>query len=177
MCLPVLAALAFYSSWLRVEQYALSPQRFIGARALSRAEDLAEVFATFAEPHAIGLSALCGLWCPVSRHAAEGAWVRLNGQAEQALLAPLAPGLVQGCGITAAGPLAPGVAYSLSLSSGTLALDGEREIEFAEQDTPTITLDLHGPLSVDVEAVLAHAARHHLLVVPRDQRHTPATLR
>ena len=30
---------------------------------------------------------------------------------------------------------------------------------------------------VDVEAVLAHAARHHLLVVPRDQRHTPATLR
>ena len=29
VCLPILAALAFYSSWLRVEQYALSPQRFI----------------------------------------------------------------------------------------------------------------------------------------------------
>ncbi|ALI01065.1 DUF4153 domain-containing protein [Pseudomonas sp. FW306-02-F02-AA] len=29
LCLPVLAALAFYSSWLRVEQYALSPQRFV----------------------------------------------------------------------------------------------------------------------------------------------------
>ncbi|MPR03383.1 DUF4153 domain-containing protein [Pseudomonas sp. MAFF 212408] len=29
LCLPVLAGLAFYSSWLRVEQYALSPQRFI----------------------------------------------------------------------------------------------------------------------------------------------------
>ena len=29
LCLPILAALAFYSSWLRVEQYALSPQRFI----------------------------------------------------------------------------------------------------------------------------------------------------
>ena len=28
LCLPILAALAFYSSWLRVEQYALSPQRF-----------------------------------------------------------------------------------------------------------------------------------------------------
>ncbi|MCD7037593.1 DUF4153 domain-containing protein [Pseudomonas marginalis] len=29
LCLPILAALAFYSSWLRVEQYALSPQRFL----------------------------------------------------------------------------------------------------------------------------------------------------
>lgn len=29
LCLPILAALAFYSSWLRVEQYALSPKRFI----------------------------------------------------------------------------------------------------------------------------------------------------
>jgi hypothetical protein len=29
LCLPILAALAFYSSWLRVEQYALSPLRFI----------------------------------------------------------------------------------------------------------------------------------------------------
>ncbi|MFT0475063.1 DUF4153 domain-containing protein [Pseudomonas antarctica] len=29
LCLPIFAGLAFYSSWLRVEQYALSPQRFI----------------------------------------------------------------------------------------------------------------------------------------------------
>jgi hypothetical protein len=33
LCLPILAALAFYSSWLRVEQYALSPQRFIALAA------------------------------------------------------------------------------------------------------------------------------------------------
>lgn len=159
--------------WALVE-VAVSPQRFIGARALSRAEDLAEVFATFAEPHAIGLSALCGLWCPVSRQAAEGAWVRLNGQAEQALLAPLAPGLLQGCGITAAGPLTPGVAYSLSLAAGTLALDGEREIEFCEHDRPTVTLDAHGPLSIEVEAVLAYAARHRLLAVGREHPQHPA---
>ncbi|MPQ55004.1 hypothetical protein, partial [Citrobacter telavivensis] len=92
-----------------------------------------------------------------------------------ALLAPLAPGLLQGCGITASGALTPGVAHRLSLASGTLALDGEREIEFAAHDTPTITLDAQGPLTVDVEAVLAHAARHHLLAVPRGHRLHPAT--
>ena len=160
--------------WALVE-VAVSPQRFIGARALSRSEDLSEVFACFAGPHAIGLSALCGLWQPVARHEPCGAWVRLNPGADQALLAPLAPGLLQGCGITASGMLSPGVAHRLSLAAGTLALDGEREIEFAEHDTPTITLDLQGPLTVDVEAVLAHAARHHLLAVPRGHRLHPAT--
>lgn len=30
LCLPLLAGLATYSSWLRVEQYGLSPQRFLG---------------------------------------------------------------------------------------------------------------------------------------------------
>lgn len=160
--------------WALVE-VAVSPQRFIGARALSRSDDLAEVFACFADPHAIGLSALCGLWQPVSRQDPHGAWVRLNPGAEQALLAPLAPGLLQGCGISASGTLTPGVPQRLSLASGTLALDGEREIEFAAHDTPTITLDAQGPLTVDVEAVLAHAARHHLLAVPRGHRLHPAT--
>ncbi|QCI14793.1 ATP-NAD kinase [Pseudomonas putida] len=161
--------------WALVE-VAVSPQRFIGARALSRSEDISEVFACFAEPHAIGLSALCGLWCPVSRQATHGAWVRLNPGAEHALIAPLAPGLLHGCGVTASGTLPPGVPHRLSLAAGTLALDGEREIEFAEGDTPTVTLDLHGPLSVDVEAVLAHAARHHLLAVAHGHRLHPATL-
>ncbi len=40
--------------WALVD-VAVSPQPFIGARAISRAEDLAEVFVSFAEPHAIGL--------------------------------------------------------------------------------------------------------------------------
>lgn len=161
--------------WALVE-VAVSPQRFIGARALSRSEDLSELFACFAEPHAIGLSALCGLWCPVSRQEPHGAWVRLDADSQHVLVAPLAPGLLQGCGISASGPLEPGVAYPLSLASGTLALDGEREIEFAEHDTPTITLDHHGPLTVDVETVLAHAARHHLLAVSRDHRQPAVNL-
>ncbi len=33
LCLPILAAIAFYSSWLRVERSALSPQRFIALAA------------------------------------------------------------------------------------------------------------------------------------------------
>ena len=102
---------------------AVSPLRFVGARAISRAQDLAEVFVTFAEPQSIGLSALCGLWFPVSRQAPGGAWMRLDPQSPEALLVPLAPGLLQGCGVLAAGPLEPGVAHGLSLSAG---IEGDR---------------------------------------------------
>lgn len=158
--------------WALVD-VAVSPLPFIGARAISRAEDLAEVFVTFAEPWAIGLSALCGLWFPVSRQAPGGAWMRLHPEAREALLAPLAPGLLEGCGVVAAGPLEPGVPRSLALGCGTLALDGEREIEFGPADRPTVTLDAYGPLSIDVEAVLAYAARHRLLCVGRDHPQHP----
>ncbi|KAF1072286.1 MAG: hypothetical protein GAK45_00266 [Pseudomonas citronellolis] len=147
-------------------EVAVSPLTFTGARAISRAEDLAEVYAAFAEPHAIGLSALCGLWCPVSRRAPQGRWVRLQAEAREALLVPLAPGLLQACGIVASGSLEPGVPHSPWLAAGTLALDGEREIEFARHDRPSITLELDGPLSIDVEAALAFAAHHRLLAVP-----------
>ncbi len=155
---------------------AVSPLRFVGARAISRAQDLAEVFVTFAEPQSIGLSALCGLWFPVSRQAPGGAWMRLDPQSPEALLVPLAPGLLQGCGVLAAGPLEPGIAHGLSLSSGTLALDGEREIEFNTQDRPTVTLDAGGPLSIDVNAVLAYAAQHRLLAIGREHPQHPLNL-
>ncbi len=100
-----------------------------------------------------------------------GAWMRLHPDARESLLVPLAPGLLVGCGVSAAGYLQPGVAHAPSLSSGTLALDGEREIEFSATDRPSITLDPSGPFSVDVPATLAYAARHRLLAGQR----TPMT--
>ncbi|MCK9800288.1 NAD(+)/NADH kinase [Pseudomonas sp. MAFF 302030] len=155
---------------------AVSPLAFVGARAISRGADLAEVFVTFAEPQSIGISALCGLWMPVTRQDPHGAWMRLDPNAPEALLVPLAPGLLQGCGVLDAGYLAPDVPQPLALASGTLALDGEREIEFNAHDRPTVTLDAGGPLSIDVNAVLAHAAQQRLLAIDRHHRQHPVNL-
>ena len=137
---------------------------------------LKQRFVTFAEPQSIGLSALCGLWLPVPRQAPHGAWMRLDPQSPEALLVPLAPGLLQGCGVAAAGRLEPGVAHGLALASGTLALDGEREIEFNVHDRPTVTLDAGGPLSIDVEATLACAAQQRLLAIGREHPQHPMNL-
>lgn len=95
--------------WALVD-VAVSPQPFIGARAIKSRRRPRRVFVSFAEPHAIGLSALCGLWSPVSREEPHGAWMRLHPDARESLLVPLAPGLLVGCGVSAAGYLQPGVA-------------------------------------------------------------------
>ena len=102
--------------------------------------------------------------------------MRLDPQSPEALLVPLAPGLLQGCGVLAAGPLEPGVAHGLALSAGTLALDGEREIEFNAHDRPTVTLDAGGPLSIDVNAVLTYAAQQRLLAIGREHPQHPLNL-
>ncbi len=149
--------------WALVD-VAVCRQAYLGARAVTRVEDLAEVFTTFAEPWAIGLSALCGLWHPVARSAPHGGWVRLEPEAPAQLTVPLAPGVLAQAGIAASGLLLPGEPRTLSLAAGTLALDGEREIEFGPEVRPQVTLDLDGPLSIDVERVLELAAQQRLLV-------------
>ncbi|BBN54097.1 hypothetical protein TRE132_22220 [Pseudomonas chlororaphis subsp. aurantiaca] len=75
-----------------------------------------------------------------------------------------------------AGYLQPDAPQPLCLSAGTLALDGEREIEFNAHDRPTVTLDGGGPLSIDVNAVLDHAARQRLLAIDRQHRQHPVNL-
>ncbi len=73
---------------------AVVSDQFTGAKAVWRPGSLKELFTAFAEPHAIGLSAISGLLSPISREAPEGRQIRLKGAATggSRLDAPLAPG-------------------------------------------------------------------------------------
>ncbi|MGH9002216.1 MAG: hypothetical protein ACRDYV_03725, partial [Acidimicrobiia bacterium] len=76
--------------------------------------------------------------------------------------APIGPGLVVDVGVDAVTPMAPGEAWPLPAGAGTIALDGEREIE-PNGARPTVRLDLDGPRTIDVRRTLALAARAGLL--------------
>jgi predicted polyphosphate/ATP-dependent NAD kinase len=135
---------------------AVTPERFVGARALWRAEDVTELFVTRADPSAVGLSAVAGLLMPHAR----GVHVRLAppGDSELTLNVPLAPGLVVPVGIAAARTLAPGEAVALAPADGCLALDGERTLERRTSDRAVVRLT-DGPLTIDVDAVMRQAAQ------------------
>jgi predicted polyphosphate/ATP-dependent NAD kinase len=131
---------------------------------------LRELYCTFAEPDAIGLSSIAGLLCPSPRSDPAGVALRLTdpAAAADAVLAPIAPGLLVEVGVESWGRLQPGDAVEVAVERGVIALDGEREIEFSGC-RPSVHLLASGPRCVDVRHVLALAAARGLLT--RGVRH------
>lgn len=143
---------------------AVSTSRWVGARALWRIGDVREFLVTFASPSAVGLSGIAGLLEPVPRSAPHGLHVRLAqpGEAASVLTAALAPGLVVPVRIAGYRRIEPGEVTRLEPGAGSLALDGEREVELGPGDEVEVRLD-EGPLTIDVEAAMREAARRGLL--------------
>jgi predicted polyphosphate/ATP-dependent NAD kinase len=138
---------------------------WVGARALWRPEAIEEAVIAFGEPRAVGLSALAGLLDPVPRQAPHGLHLILGDPATAPvrLRAPLAPGLMAEVGVRESRPVACGKTVVLEAGAGSLALDGERELELAAGDRVEVTLGDDGPVVVDVDAAMREAARRGLL--------------
>jgi predicted polyphosphate/ATP-dependent NAD kinase len=144
---------------------ARSSDRFVGARALWKPGGVSEIVVASANPDAVGLSSVAGLLDPVPRSAPNGLYVRLTapGGADLTLTVPLAPGLVVPVGIAEHRRVTTGETVELRCAAGSVALDGERELEVGPEDRVAVTLDAGGPLTVDVGGVMREAARRGLL--------------
>ena len=143
---------------------AISRSRYVASRAVWDPDDLSEIFVTFAEPDAVGLSSIAGLVRPTARDVPEGCHVRLDCESpKQWLSAPLGPGLICRVPVREVTAFPLGVITEIGLQRGTVALDGEREIEFAPDEFPLVWLDLEGPMTVDVRRTLDLAAGDGLL--------------
>ncbi|MDQ3947113.1 MAG: NAD(+)/NADH kinase [Actinomycetota bacterium] len=134
----------------------------VAARALWEADSLRALFVSFAEPDAIGLSAIAGLVQPVGRDEPWGLALDLAplARARLRVRAPIAPGLVVDVGVDGATPMTPGERWPVG--NGVIALDGEREIESSGAHT-TVRLELGGPYTIDVRRTLRLAAENGLL--------------
>jgi predicted polyphosphate/ATP-dependent NAD kinase len=145
----------------------ISSLRFLGARALWQPETLSELVVAFAEPDAIGLSSIAGLLHPVSREEPHGLYLRLaaprSPMAAVTIAAPIAPGVLGEVGVAAIELLIPGRPRWLDTAAGTIAFDGEREIEFGPNERFSVALDPDGPWTIDVQSTLSWAARNGTL--------------
>lgn len=143
----------------------ISTALWVGSRALWRAEGLDQLFLSFAEADAIGLSSIGGLTHPLTREAENGLWLNLAEPeaAQMVVSAPLAPGLMVDIGIEEIHEIRPGEVIEIRAPRGVVALDGEREIEFSPGDELTVRLEWDGPLTLDIPGVMAYAAENGLL--------------
>lgn len=152
---------------LAVVDISVAGNRWVGSRALWRPEALDQIFVTFAEPDAIGLSSVAGLVRPVSRRAAHGLRIDLAPpqHARITMQCPIAPGLILPVGIANVQEIYARERHSLRLEQGTIALDGEREFEFGASRQATVALDLEGPYTIDIDKVMQRAAEERLLAM------------
>jgi len=118
-----------------------------------------------ARPDAVGLSSIAGFLDPTPRDAPYGLYIRLAPpeSAETVLTVPLAPGLVVPVGVQQFSRISPGEKIELEKRTGSVALDGEREIEVGLRDEVEVRLDTEGPLTIDVGAAMREASRRGLL--------------
>ncbi len=146
---------------------AVVAERFVGARALWRTDTFRELFVTFADPEAIGMSAIAGLLRPVTRADKFGLQVKLaTGREARIMLdTPIAPGYVRGIGVRRYARLPPGKSVVPETAAGTIALDGERELSFSPDDDISIMLETDAFRTVNVSACMHYAARRGLMRV------------
>lgn len=152
---------------LAVVDISVSGDCWVGSKALWRPEALDQIFVTFAEPDAIGLSSVAGLVRPTSRRAPHGLRIDLAPppRAKITLQCPIAPGLIVPVGIENVQEIHAGEIQSLRLAQGTIALDGEREFEYSSRRHATVRLDGQGPYTIDIDKVMERAAQEGLLVI------------
>jgi len=146
----------------------ISTDRYVGARALWRTETLRSLYVTYADPGAIGMSAIAGLLEPVGRREPGGCAVELCPTSESpkwSLLAPIAPGMVRPVGISGWQRMGADQAFRVGHQAGVVALDGERELAFDPGDVVTVTLRENAFRTLDVSRCLHLAAADGLFRV------------
>lgn len=132
---------------------------FVGSRAIWDLSTVREVVLSRVAPATIGLSALGGALLDHTTGSAKQAGMHIVlGDGGPQVLVALAPGLIEWIAITEYRRLAMNDAVRFQPGVGTVALDGEREIEIAASSIVEVRLCADGPFVVDVPAVLKGAA-------------------
>lgn len=144
---------------------AIVTERYVGARALWRTESFRELYVTFADPEVIGMSAIAGLLSPVSRQDPFGLQVKLGTgrEAKFMLSTPIAPGYIRDIGVRRFARLEFGRPVRPELRAGSIALDGERELSFSENDEVSVTLERNAFRTVNVSACMRYAVKKGLM--------------
>ncbi|HHZ01669.1 MAG TPA: ATP-NAD kinase [Tissierellia bacterium] len=132
----------------------ISTDVFIGSKAIWDMNSIEKIFVTRSHPASIGFSSIVGCKKIIYPEDDFGACVDINLNNNE-IMAPIAAGVVE--------PISVGEPKILSLNDeyeyiterrGTIALDGEREIEYAKDQKFVFKIRRTGPYHVDVIKVL-----------------------
>lgn len=141
-------------------------ERFVASGAIWDPQKIRTVVLAHPRPGTIGASAIGGYLPQAPANGEAGMWLDL-GEDGQAVLAPIAPGLITELAIKSWRKLKVGEQGSITTAPSVLALDGEREIPIKLGEKIIVRLSQNGPHVVDVTAALRAAGQNGVFVVDR----------
>ena len=139
---------------------AVSRQTMVGARALWDVSTLHSVFLTRAEASSIGIASIGARLALVEIDEQRGMYIRFPNPDQlgtYSLVAPIAPGMVRDVPIADWRIVKPDEIVEIDAVLGTIALDGEREIELLDGMRTAIRIRSEGPWVVDFDRALQSA--------------------
>lgn len=139
---------------------AVSRQTMVGARALWDVGTLYSVFLTRAEASSIGIASIGARLSLISIDEPRGLQINFpdpDRSGNSSVAAPIAPGMIRDVPIAEWRTIEPGEIVQIPVSRGTIALDGEREIELLEGMQTELRMSTNGPRVVDFDLALQAA--------------------
>lgn len=134
---------------------------FLGSLLPFKAENLADIVLTRAEPASVGMSPIGGFLTPSGHHDDFGVVTRCDASSTVQITVPISPGLHETVGIESSKQLAFSEKVSLS-GPGILAFDGDRVFRLEEADQATVWVERNGPRIIEAEIVMRLAAEQGL---------------
>ena len=132
----------------------ISRDIFVGSRAIWRVEDIEKIFVARSHPASIGFSAVVGGKTIITEADDYGAYVSIDKDAPKIKI-PMSAGIVLAIGTSEPVILNFNEKHTLTTyCRGTIALDGEREIEFHQNQDFTFKISRNGPWHVDVKKAI-----------------------
>jgi predicted polyphosphate/ATP-dependent NAD kinase len=138
----------------------ISKEQFIGAKAIWNLSNISDIIVSRANPWSIGFSSIAGYIKTVNKEDNFGLYLDLkeNNTMKKEVIAPVAPGILEKIQVSEIKKLNIDEEFPYQVKvPGTLALDGEREIEIKKGDNITFKITRNGPCRVDVKKALEWA--------------------
>jgi len=135
----------------------ISKDVFVGSKAIWDMESIDKIFVTRSHPASIGFSSVVGCKKIILSKDDFGACINVNTK-NGSVIAPIAAGVVNKISIDEPLILGFNDEYEyISKERGTIALDGEREIEFSSNQRFIFKISRNGPYRVNVVKILETA--------------------
>ncbi len=131
---------------------------WLGTRAIWDMTHIKEIVLSRAEPGAIGLSSIGSCFHTLEARDGHGLYLALGGGGTQ-VLAPVGPGLVSHVAVRKQQLLSLGDEVTLDATAGTVAVDGERQIEVYGRPAIKVRLTDNGPRVVELRRCMEEATR------------------